>query len=255
MTVRHRIVRGGDNHIEQCRVDLAAAIRWAVRLGLHEGICNHFSFMIPGDAHGDHRFLINPYGLHWREIRASDLVLVNEAGETLQGDGEVEASAFWIHSRIHLKHPAGACVLHNHMPFATALTCLEDMTLEPASQNAIFFQDRIAYDPVYGGLVKDSEEGDRIAAAMGDRRVLFMANHGVTVVGPSIAEAFNDLYYLERACQAQVLAMSTGRKLRIVSPELARSTRQQMAADVYQVDLHFAALKRRLDVEEPDYRD
>jgi ribulose-5-phosphate 4-epimerase/fuculose-1-phosphate aldolase len=248
-----RQARTGNNQIEQCRVDLAAAIRWAVRLGLHEGICNHFSMMVPSDR--GPQFLINPYGLHWREIRARDLVLVDEKGEKLQGQGEVEASAFWIHSRIHIKHPAGACVLHNHMPFATSLTCLEDMTLEMAGQNAIFFHDRIAYDPTYGGLVKDAEEGDRIALAMGDKRVLFMANHGVTVVGPSVAEAFNDLYYLERACQAQVLAMSTGRKLRVVPPELAAATRQQMAADLYQADLHFAALKRRLDVEEPDYRD
>lgn len=255
MASQPRLARAGDNAIAQYRIDLAAAIRWAVRLGLHEGICNHFSVMVPCGRDGDHRFLINPYGLHWREIRASDLVLVDKKGRKIEGRGEVEESAFWIHSRIHMKHPAGACVLHNHMPFATSLTCLEDMTLEPAGQNAIFFHDRIAYDTVYGGLVKDAEEGDRIASAMGDKRVLFMANHGVTVVGPSVAEAFNDLYYLERACQVQVLALSTGRKLRVAPPELVAATRRQMAADVYQVDLHFAALKRRLDAEEPDYRD
>jgi ribulose-5-phosphate 4-epimerase/fuculose-1-phosphate aldolase len=241
----------GHNQLRQLRIDLAAAIRLAVRFGFHEGICNHFSLMVPGD---DQRFLVNPYGPHWSEIRASDLVLVNEQGKRLEGDGNVEASAFWIHSRIHLAHPAGAAVLHSHMPYATALTWLEDMTLEMAGQNAVFFCDRIAYDPVYGGLVKDADEGDRIAKAMGDKRVLFMATHGVTVVGPSVAEAFNDLYYLERACQTQVLAMSTGRKLRVLSPASASDTRRQMAEDVYQADLHFAALKRRLDVEEPDYR-
>ena len=141
------------------------------------------------------------------------------------------------------------------MPYATALTLLEDMTLEMAGQSAILFYDRIAYDPVYGGLVKGAEEGNRIAAAMGDKRVLFMANDGVTVVAPSVAEAFNDLDDLERACQAQVLAMSTGRKLRVVPPTVAADTRRQMATDVYQVDLHLAALKRRLDIEEPDYQD
>ncbi|WP_119272326.1 aldolase [Taklimakanibacter deserti] len=244
--------RAGHNRLQEYRMDLAAAIRLAVRFGYHEGICNHFSLMVPGD---EHRFLVNPYGLHWSEIRASDLVLVNERGEKLEGDGEVEESAFWIHSRIHIAHPAGAAVLHSHMPYATALTWLEDMTLEMAGQNAIFFHGRIAYDPVYGGLVKGVEEGDRIAGAMGDKRVLFMANHGVTVVGPTIAEAFNDLYYLERACQTQVLAMSTGRKLRVLPAEAASETRRQMAADAYQIDLHFAALKRRLDAEEPDYRD
>lgn len=255
MAIRPQPARAGDNLIQQHRVDLAAAIRLALRFGLNEGICNHFSFMIPGQDQGDHRFLVNPYGLHWQEIRASDLVLVNERGDKLEGEGDVEPSAFWIHSRIHIEHPAGACVLHCHMPYATALTWLEDMTLEMAGQNAIFFHDRIAYDPVYGGLVKGAEEGDRIARAMGEKRVIFMANHGVTVVAPTVAEAFNDLYYLERACQGQILAMSTGRKLRVLPPALVARTREQMAADVYQVGLHFAALKRRLDVEEPDYRD
>lgn len=255
MTSRPKAPDAGHNLIQQYRIDLAAALRLAVRFGLNEGICNHFSIMIPGHGKGDCRFLVNPYGQHWREVRASDLVLVNERGEKLEGDGEVETSAFWIHAPIHIAHPAGVCVLHSHAPYATALTWLEDMTLEMAGQNAIFFHDRIAYDPVYGGLVKAEEEGGRIARAMGEKRVLFMANHGVTVVGPSVAEAFHDLYYLERACQSQILAMSTGRGLRMVSPEIVAETRRQMAADVHQTDLHFAALKRRLDVEEPDYRD
>lgn len=244
----------GDNDLRQYRIDLAAAIRLSVRFGLHEGICNHFSVMVPPDEKGTRRFLINPYGPHWQEITASRLVLMDEAGRTLEGEGRVEESAFWIHSRIHITHPAAACVLHSHMPYATSLTLLEDMTLEMAGQSAILFHDRIAYDPVYGGLVKGAAEGDRIAEAMGDKRVLFMANHGVTVVAPSVAEAFNDLYYLERACQAQVLALSTGCKLRVVSPKVAADTREQMQADLYQVGLHLAALKRRLDVEEPDYQ-
>lgn len=253
--VMQRVARIGDNQIGQLRIDLAAALRLAVRFGMQEGICNHFSVLVPGGEGDDQRFLVHPYGLHWKEIRARDLLLVNARGEKLEGEGEVEASAFWIHSRIHLAHPAGTCVLHNHMPYATALTWLEDMTLEMAGQNAVLFHGRIAYDPVYGGLVKGAEEGDRIAEAMGEKRVLFMRNHGVTVVGPSIAEAMNDLYYLERACQGQVLAMSTGRRLAVLDDETASRVRAQMAEDVYQVDLHFAALKRVLDVEEPNYRD
>jgi ribulose-5-phosphate 4-epimerase/fuculose-1-phosphate aldolase len=236
-----RVTGAGDNQVYQYRVDLAAALRLAVRLGLHEGICNHFSLMLPAGEGGDRRFLINPYGLHWREIKARDLVLVDESGHKIEGNGRVEESAFWIHSRIHFLHPAGQCVLHSHMPYATAMTWLDDMTLEMAGQNAILFHGRIAYDAVYGGLVKGADEGNRIAAAMGDKRVLFMANHGVTVVAPSIGEAFNDL--------------STGRKLRILSPESAAETRRQMADDIYQVDLHFEALKRVLDLEEPDYRE
>src|SRR5689334_7829175 len=119
MGVHPQPARAGDNLIRQYRIDLAASIRLAVRFGLNEGICNHFSVMIHGRGEGDHRFLVNPYSLHWQEVRASDLILVNERGEKLEGEGNVESSAFWIHSRIHITHPAAACVLHCHMPYAT----------------------------------------------------------------------------------------------------------------------------------------
>ncbi len=235
----------------EARIDLAAALRLAVRFGLNEGIDNHFSYALP---ERNDRFLLHPYGLHWSEVKASDLHLVDADGTVIEGEGDWEPSAFYIHSRIHLKHPAANCVLHTHMPHATALTLLADGRLEPLSQTAIMFYGDIAYDPEYNGLVEDRLEGDRIATAMGHKRVLFMANHGVTVVGETIAEAFTQLYYLERACQAQVLAMSTGRPLKPLGDNRAAATHGELTAErPAHAQVHFAALKRILDREEPDY--
>ena len=235
------------------RVDLAAAFRLAVRMDLHEGVGNHFSLMVPDEKRGS-RFLLNRYGLHWSEVTASNLLALDSEGEILQGEGEFEKTAFHIHSRIHLAHPRAVCVLHTHMPHATALTLLENGRLEMVEQNALRFHDDIAYDDVYNGLVVDNGEGDRIAAALGDKRVLFLANHGVIVVGPSVAEAFDLLYYLERACRLQVLARSMQGKLRAVRPEVVRQTRRLMLADApAYAGAHFGALKRILDREEPGY--
>jgi ribulose-5-phosphate 4-epimerase/fuculose-1-phosphate aldolase len=232
------------------RVDLAAAFRLAVRLDLHEGVCNHFSVMLSDGG----RFLLNRYGLHWSEVTASNLLALDAEGNVLEGEGEFEKTAFWIHSRIHRAHPRAACVLHTHMPYATALTLLEDARLEMVEQNALRFHDDIAYDDIYNGLVVDAAEGDRLAHALGDKRVMFLANHGVIVVGPSVAEAFDSLYYLERACRLQVLARAMGGKLRAVRPEVVHGTYAMMQADAPKyAGAHFAALKRILDREEPDY--
>jgi ribulose-5-phosphate 4-epimerase/fuculose-1-phosphate aldolase len=232
------------------RVDLAAAFRLAVRLDLHEGVCNHFSVMLPGGK----AFLLNRYGLHWSEVTASNLISLDADGNVLEGEGEIEKTAFYIHSRIHLGNPRATCVLHTHMPYATALTLLDGGRLEMVEQNALRFHDDIAYDDVYNGLVVDNAEGDRLARALGGKRVMFLANHGVIVVGPSVAEAFDALYYLERACRLQVLARSMGGKLRPVRPEVIQQTFKLMCADAPKyAGAHFAALKRILEREEPAY--
>jgi ribulose-5-phosphate 4-epimerase/fuculose-1-phosphate aldolase len=232
------------------RVDLAAAFRLAVRLDLHEGVCNHFSVMLPGGK----AFLLNRYGLHWSEVTASNLLALDAEGNVLEGEGEVEKTAFYIHSRIHLGNARATCVLHTHMPYATALTLLEGGRVEMVEQNALRFYDDIAYDDVYNGLVVDNAEGDRLARALGGKRVMFLANHGVIVVGPSVAEAFDALYYLERACRLQVLARSMGGKLRPVRPEVVRQAYKMMLADAPKyAGAHFEALKRILAREEPAY--
>lgn len=244
-----------DDARRECRVDLAAALRWAVRMGFHEGICNHFSAVVPGETD---RFLINPHGFHWSELRASDLVEVDSEGNAMDGREPPEPTAFFIHYHIHRLVPDAKVVLHTHMPYATAITMLEDGRLEPTLQTSLKFYDGIAYDDLYNGLALDDSEGIRIAESLrGGKRIAFLANHGVVVTGPSVAHAFDDLYYLERACQAQVIAMSTGRAMRRVPQDVARMTADQMSSspERLQAVRHFAALKRLLDRDEPDYRD
>jgi ribulose-5-phosphate 4-epimerase/fuculose-1-phosphate aldolase len=231
-------------------VDLAAALRLAVRFGFNEGIDNHFSLMVPGTTD---RFLLNPWGFHWDEVRASDLLVVDAAGKLISGPVQPEATAFFIHSRIHRGVPHAKCVLHTHMPYATALTTLANGRIEPISQSAMRFWGHVAYDDQYNGLVLDDAEGDRLTAAIGDKRVLFLANHGVVVIGETVAHAFNDLYHLERVCQLQCIAMQTGRPLRRLTAEAIATTSKQIDAELENAGLHFNALKRLLDRDGSDY--
>lgn len=140
------------------------------------------------------------------------------------------------------------------MPYATALTLIRSGRVEWASQNSLKFYGRIAYDDDYNGLALDEAEGNRMCAQLADADVIFLANHGIIVTGPTIAAAFDDLYYLERACMLQVLAMSTGKPLRTVEERIAAETARQMAQESGQSELHFAAIKRMLDRDEPGWR-
>jgi ribulose-5-phosphate 4-epimerase/fuculose-1-phosphate aldolase len=239
-----------DNRAEtiQARIDLAAAFRAAARLGMHEGVCNHFSMMLPG-----RRFLINPKGTHFAAITASGLIVIDEHGKTLDGVGRPPTSGFAIHTRIHLNHPTARVVLHLHPPYATALTAIQGGRLEMVHQNSARFFGQIAYDDHFNGIATGTAEGDRMAAAMGGKPILFLANHGVVVVGDSVAQAFDDFYYLERACQVQLLAMQSGRPLNVMSEALARSTREQFGDFTVNAELHFTALKSLLDAEAPAY--
>jgi len=234
----------------QARIDLAAALRWADRLGLGEGICNHFSVEVPGRPG---HFLINPQGLHWSEVTPGNLVVVDAAGRVVEGRHGVEPTAFFIHGAMHRSKPSAKCVLHTHMPYATALTVVHGGRLEWASQNSLKFHGRVAYDDNYNGLALDEAEGGRMCAQAKEADVLFLANHGVIVCGPTVAAAFDDLYYLERACMLQVLAMGTGKPLRIVPERIAGLTGEQMAQDSEQTELHFAAIKRMLDRDQPGW--
>ena len=237
--------------IWQARIDLAACFRMAARLGLHEGICNHFSAMLPGS---DELFLVNPYGWAFEEMTASRLLVCDFAGTVVEGQGEPEPTAFFIHARLHKQLPRARVALHTHMPNATALAMLEGPPLAWAGQTALKFHGRIAVDEDYNGLALDDAEGDRIAASMHDADVVFLKSHGVIVTGPTIAEAWDDLYYLERACEAQRMALSTGRKLKLVPEELAARTAAQMregGAD--SARQHMASVRRHLDRTTPEY--
>lgn len=240
-----------DDAMRELRIDLAAAYRLAVVQGLHEGICNHLTAALPGT---DDRFLVAPYGLHWSEVTASNLIVVDGRGNTIAGDGRVEATALFIHGPIHRARPDARCVLHTHMPYATALTSVADARLEMSTQNALGFYGQVAYDDDYNGLSLDDAEGERLAAKLGGRRVLMMANHGVLVVGPSVGDAYDGLYYLERACMNQVLAMSTGRPLKVLDDATVARVAAQMYTGGRNKSDHFEALKRMLDRTQPEYR-
>jgi ribulose-5-phosphate 4-epimerase/fuculose-1-phosphate aldolase len=238
--------------VQQARVDLAACFRAAARMGLQEGICNHLSAMVPGR---DDLFLVNPYGYGFAEITASRLLVCDFDGRVVAGEGVPEATAFYIHARVHQRVPRARAAFHTHMPNATALTMVEGPPLVWAGQTALKFYGRTMVDEQYNGLALDNAEGDRIAASIGDADVVFMRNHGVMVLGPTIAEAWDDLYYLERACEVQRLAESTGRRLVPVPAALAELTYKQMReGDGESARLHLESVKRMLDREAPDYR-
>jgi ribulose-5-phosphate 4-epimerase/fuculose-1-phosphate aldolase len=232
-----------DQPVRDLRADLALALRAADHHGLSEGICNHFSMALP-DA--SDRFLINPRGFHWSEIGADDIVLVDAAGRKLAGRHEVEPTAMYIHAAVH-RIAGKACVMHTHMPYATALGCTRDVPFETRlSQAAMSFHGRIAVDGNYGGLALDAAEGERIARAMNGADVVFLANHGVIVCGARIDHAFGDLYYLERACQLQMISAASGVPLAPVSANLAAHVAAQCGQDRLQLELFFQSLRRRL---------
>ncbi len=236
--------------IRQARIDLTAILRWADRLGLSEGICNHFSLVVPGTTD---RFLINPQGLHWSEMQTSDLLVVDPAGNVVEGKWQVEPTAFFIHSQIHRGNPSARCVLHTHMPYATALCAIDGGRLEWISQNALRFYQRVAYEEAYNGLALDEAEGQRLREKLAEGTVAFLANHGVIVVGPDVATAFDDLYYLERACMLQVLAHSTGLPLKRIPDQVCRYTSEQYETARQQAALHLEAIKRMLKREAPEF--
>ena len=238
----------------RARIDLAACHRLAVHFGFNEGIDNHMTMLVPGTTD---RFYLAPFGLLWSEVKASDLLEVSLDGRLLAGRGLIEDTALYIHAAAHRLAPRARCVLHTHMPYATALGMLAGGQLETASQSAIGFHDDVAYAD-YNGLAVDFAEGERMARALGTKSVLMLRNHGVLVIGESLAEAFERLYFLERACQAQVLALSTGRALAVLPEPVIRATLGQFAGCASvggqnRAQLHFEALKRLLDRQQADY--
>lgn len=251
-TARHNQPNLSTDAIRTAREDLAACFRMAARNGFEEGICNHFSAIVPGH---DDLFIVNPYGFAFREIRASDLLICDFHGNVVDGDGTPEATAFYIHAEMHKRLPRAKVAFHTHMPYATALSMTEGDPLIWAGQTALKFFGRTAVDQNYNGLALDHSEGARIAESVGDADIVFMKHHGVMVLAPTIAEAWDDLYFLERAAEVQVLAMSTGRTVLPVPPDVAKQTADQMREeDAESARLHLRSIRRQLDAEEPDYR-
>jgi len=236
------------DHLESIakdRNDLAAAIRAAAYFELHEGICNHFSVRCDGP---DELYLINAYGWHWSEVTPERLMLIDGEGTVLEGEGEVEATARFIHVSAHRANPRHKAILHVHMPYATSISMLEGGRLLMAHQTACRFYGRIGYEEEFGGIALTEEEGERIAREAKENAhidCMFLANHGVVCSGPTVAQAFDDLYYLERAARQQVLAQSTGLPLKLIPEDMVKHTAAQFQKDfaVYAAQ-HFNALKR-----------
>jgi len=255
MSVRPMISPRADDAVAEARVHLAAALRLAVLHELEEGIDNHFTMTVPGRQG---QYLILPYGLHWSEARASDLIVFDDDGRVVEGDGSLELSAHSIHAPLH-RITGAHVVLHTHQTWAMALNMLKDNRLLPASQTAAFFHGQIAYDDDYCGLAASLDEGARLAAAMDGKPVVFMKNHGVLVTGATMAQAYRRLYRLERVCRNQVLALSTGRPLEVLSDEIAARVQAPNPDDTHpradRERLFFEAMMRVLDRELPGYRD
>jgi ribulose-5-phosphate 4-epimerase/fuculose-1-phosphate aldolase len=236
--------------IHQAKVNLAAALRAAALYGYNEGVDNHFSLAVPGR---DDHFLLNPFGPHWSELSASDMITVDLEGNVVEGDGQWEQTAFMIHRGVHQARASARCVLHTHMPYATAVSMTRGGFETAVSQNSMYFHGHVISLP-YGGLADAADEGLRIGNAVGEGvNVVMLENHGVLVIGEDVAEAWHRLYFLERACQVQILAQSTGQPLVRVSDDLAAHTAGQFARDTGNAPTLFAALRRQLDRENPGY--
>jgi len=240
-----------DDPVQQARIDLAAAFRLAARLGFDDTIWNHFSLTVPGTVD---RFLVKPHGLLMKEIRASDLIVVDTGGETVEGRGVCEKSGACIHIGVHMRHPRAACVMHSHMRHASWLSMVEGGRLLPIHQNGLRFYNRVSYDDRYNGLAIVEEEGRRIADALGDNNILVLANHGVIVVGKSVAEAFYDLYYFEVSCEEQYMLACSGAKPNLIQQDVAQFTYDQYVEGESGAPFeYFAAMRRMLAREEPDF--
>ena len=236
------------------RVDLAAAFRWFARLEMHESVANHLSVAV---SPGGSQFLINPRGRHFARICAADLLLLDAHDASTLGHPDApDPTAWYLHAALHAKVPTARCVMHLHCKYATALACLEDSAMYPIDMNTMRFFGRVALDAEFRGMALTDAEGDRVARllAASGASVLLMANHGVLVVAPTVAQAFDELYYFERAAETLLTCHASGKKLRIVSDDIAALTARQWR-DYGQLAVdHFENIKAILDAEEPAYR-
>ena len=242
------------DYLHKLRVDLSAAFRWAVRLNYHESVANHFSVAI--NDRGT-QFLINPNARHFSRIRASELLILDVNNqETMVQPNAPDPTAWGLHGAVHRRCSRASCVLHVHSIFSTVLACLKDPRLPAIDQNTAQFHNRVIIDKGFDGMAFD-DEGERCAAMLGDpnKKVMVMGNHGVMVIGSSVSDAFNRLFYFERSAETYIRALQTGLDLNFLSDEVAEKTAQQWETYDGTADAHFSELKAILDSEEPDYKD
>ena len=233
--------------------DLAAVFRWTARLNMNEAVANHFSVSVP-DSSED--FYVNGSGMHFSTIKSSDLVLIEQSkiNELKDKPELVDPTALYIHGSIHKKVPHAKCILHVHSKYATVLATLEDPTLPPIDQNSMRFFNRVGVYSDFGGMGFE-EEAIKMANKIGNKKVLLMSNHGILTTGQTVAEAFDELFYFEKACETYITALSTNKKLKIVSDEIAEKTAQEWedSSPAHQ-NLHLKAIRSILDSEDPSYK-
>ena len=238
--------------ISELQKDLAAVFRWTARLNMNEGIANHFSVCLPNS----NSFYVNSSGSHFSSIKASDMVLVdqNKIEEIKKKPELVDPTALNIHGAIHRKVPHARCILHVHSKYATALSTLKDPKLKPIDQNTMRFYNRVAIFNDFGGLGFE-EESNKMAAAIGNNRSMLLANHGILTVGETVAQAFDELYYFEKACETYITALSTNKELNEVNSEVAEKTAQEW--ENYPVNMgeqHLKEIRKILDKEDASYK-
>lgn len=242
-----------DAELKQLRIDLAAAFRLAVEFGWHESVGNHFSAAVSADGK---RFLMNPKWKHFGSIRASDLLLLDaDDPEVMQGPNTPDLSAWTVHGTIHRERPSVPVLLHCHPPYATALATLKDPSMKPIDNNTARFFGSLGIDTDFGGIADEVEEGERLANSLGSYKTLLMGNHGVICTGDTVADAFEDLYFFERAAKTLLLAYSTGQPLNILPDEIARKTADGWRAYKGMAFQHFDYLKSKLDAVDPSYKE
>ncbi|MCF3947441.1 class II aldolase/adducin family protein [Acidiphilium sp. AL] len=214
----------------QIRCDLAALYRLVAHFRMTDFIYTHISARLPGP---DHHFLINDYGVMFHEMRASDLVKIDLAGNRVETPAQtgktVNQAGFTIHSAIHMARPDLMCVVHTHTSAGIAVAAQEQGLL-PISQHAMKFYGCLSYHG-YEGIALDLDERERIVSDLGQNKAMILRNHGLLVGGRTIQEAFHEIYFLERACQAQVAALSGGAKLVIPPREVCEHTAAQFRMD------------------------
>jgi ribulose-5-phosphate 4-epimerase/fuculose-1-phosphate aldolase len=239
------------NLIKQAKIELAAACRWAARLELQSGVCNHFSVAVPGRPD---LMLINPEGYFWAEVTVGSLVTATHDGTVVSDNGNtVETTAFCIHAPIHRLRPQAKVVLHTHMNHATAICTRAGGVVAPIYLSASGMYGSIAYDRNYAGAALTPAEGERLAGLLGDKMVLMMDNHGPLVVGASVGEAFLRLMYLEETCRIQLLAEAGGAKLQPIPDALIAFEADAAERFAGYGQNFMTAVIRRLSREEPDF--
>jgi ribulose-5-phosphate 4-epimerase/fuculose-1-phosphate aldolase len=246
-------VATGESAERALRVDLAAAFRLAAQFDWHESVGNHFSASISADGR---KFLMNPRWKHFAAIRASDLQRLDaDDAQTMRRANAPDASAWCIHGVVHRTLPQARVLLHCHPPYATALAALENPALLPIDQNTARFYNMVGIDLGYGGLADEEAEGVRIAAALASHPVLLMGNHGLSVTAATVAEAFEHLYFFERASRTLMLAYATGQPLNVMSDAIASRTAEGWHAYQGAAFAHFEQLKAMLDAKDASYRE